>query len=159
MSARRSKSKKPSDGSAHSQPQPEDFVLYLDENLCNSTAILETLTRVDVRFERHLSRFSRGTPDEAWLPMVGRNGWILLTADKRIRYNFLEKRALAQNSVREFVFASGNLSGNDMAVALEVALAKDAKNVSEDQTALCRGDYEEGRSALALAEREGRLGQ
>jgi len=58
------------------------------------------------------------------LPEVGKNGWALLTADKRIRYNFLEKRALEQNSVREFVFASGNLSGSEMASALEVALAK-----------------------------------
>lgn len=31
---------------------------------------------------------------------------------------------MEQNSVREFVFASGNLSGGEMAVALEAALAK-----------------------------------
>ncbi|MGA8407254.1 MAG: hypothetical protein WB680_08760 [Candidatus Acidiferrales bacterium] len=36
----------------------------------------------------------------------------------------LEKRALAQNGVREFVFASGNLSGSEMAAALELALEK-----------------------------------
>jgi len=55
---------------------------------------------------------------------VGKNGWVLLTADKRIRYSFLEKRALARYAVREFVFASGNLSGADMAFALEAGLAK-----------------------------------
>jgi hypothetical protein len=55
---------------------------------------------------------------------VGSKGWVLLTTDKRIRYNFLEKRALQQYSVREFVFASGNMSGQDMAAALEVALPK-----------------------------------
>jgi len=48
----------------------------------------------------------------------------LVTADKRIRYNLLEKRALKENSVREFVFASGNMSGQDMAGALELALSK-----------------------------------
>jgi hypothetical protein len=48
----------------------------------------------------------------------------LLTADKRIRYNFLEKRALKEHAVREFVFASGNMSGGDMAAALELALPK-----------------------------------
>jgi hypothetical protein len=63
-------------------------------------------------------------PDETWLPEVGKNRWILLTADKRIRYSFLEKRALQRNHVREFVFASGNLSGDDMAAALERALPK-----------------------------------
>jgi hypothetical protein len=85
---------------------------------------MATLLKAGVRFERHLGHFPRGTPDEAWLPKVGENQWVLLTADKRIRYNLLEKRALARSSVREFVFASGNLSGSDMAVALEAALAK-----------------------------------
>ncbi len=77
-----------------------------------------------VRFERHLAHFPRGTADETWLPLVGSNGWILLTTDKRIRYNFLEKHALAVHAVREFVFASGNMSGQDMAGALELALPK-----------------------------------
>ncbi len=56
--------------------------------------------------------------------MVGKNGWILLTADKHIRYNLLEKRALRLHSVREFVFASGNMTGQDMATALETALPR-----------------------------------
>ena len=55
---------------------------------------------------------------------MGSKGWVLLTADKRIRYNMLEKRALKEHAVREFVFASGNMSGLDMAAALELALPK-----------------------------------
>jgi hypothetical protein len=126
MTARRSRSKKPSGGRAHSPSPspPEDLIVYLDENLCNSRAILDTLARLNVRFERHLDHFARGTLDEIWLPMVGSQGWVLLTSDKRIRYNFLERRALEQNSVREFVFTSGNMSGQDMAAALELALPK-----------------------------------
>jgi hypothetical protein len=124
MSARRSKSKKRSDGSELSLSLPEDFVLYLDENLCNSTVILETLKKLGVRFERHLNHFSRGTLDESWLPLVGKNGWVLLTTDKRMRYNLLEKRALEKNRVREFVFASGNMSGQEMAETLELSIRK-----------------------------------
>jgi len=56
--------------------------------------------------------------------MVGQKKWALLTADKRIRYNILEKKALAECGVKEFVFASGNLSAEEMAVALERALPK-----------------------------------
>ena len=133
MAARRRRSKKPSGGSAHSpSPSPlEDFTLYLDENLCNSRAILDTLARLGVRFQRHLDHFPRGTPDKTWLPLVGSKGWALLTTDKRIRYNFLEKRALEQNLVREFVFTSGNMSGHDMAAALELALPKMRKLCSK----------------------------
>src|SRR5262252_9691849 len=99
MAARHSRSKKPSAGRAPSPSPPEQFVLYLDENLCNSRAIQETLTGLSVRFERHLAHFQSGTPDEVWLPKVGANGWVLLTADKRIRYNFLEKQALKEHTV------------------------------------------------------------
>jgi hypothetical protein len=126
MAARRRRSKKPSAGSVHSlsPSPPDDFVLYLDENLCNTRAILDTLTKLGVRFERHLAHFSPGTLDEVWLRLVGSKGWILLTSDKRIRYNLLEKRALKVHAVREFVFTSGNMSGQDMAAALELALNK-----------------------------------
>jgi hypothetical protein len=82
------------------------------------------LTKLGVRFERHLAHFNRGIPDETWLPRVGSEGWILLTADKRIRYNFLEKQALKEHAIREFVLTSGNMSGQDMAAALELALPK-----------------------------------
>jgi hypothetical protein len=126
MAARRNKSKKPSVGKKRFRPQslPDDFVLYLDENLCNARAILETLKKLNLPHERHLTHFARGTPDETWLPLVGTNRWILLTADKRIRYNFIEKTALTQNNVREFVFTSGNMSGHEMAAALEFAIPK-----------------------------------
>ncbi len=92
--------------------------------MCNAKAILAVLSRLGVKHERHLSHFPRGTPDEVWLPKVGREKWALLTADKRIRYNLLEKKALAEHNVMEFVFASGNLSGDEMGKALEKALPK-----------------------------------
>jgi hypothetical protein len=126
MAARHSRSKKSSAGNARSPSPspPENFVLYLDENLCNSKAILEALTKLGVPFERHLAHFPSGTLDETWLPLVGSKEWVLLTTDKRIRYNTLERHALKENRVREFVFASGNLSGQDMALALSRALPK-----------------------------------
>src|SRR5271167_632453 len=103
MGASPGKSKKPSDGRGHSLSQPDGFTFYLDENLCNAKAILEALTKLGVPFERHLTYFPRGVSDETWLPLVGKKGWVLLTTDKRIRYNLLEKRALERNAVREFV--------------------------------------------------------
>src|SRR5712692_2791721 len=69
MSARPGKSKKLSGGSRRSPSRPEDFVLYLDENLCNSVAIQETLTSLGVRFERHLVIFLGEPPNK--------NGWRL----------------------------------------------------------------------------------
>jgi hypothetical protein len=61
--------------------------------------------------------------------LVGKQGWLLLTKDKRIRFNELEKSAIQRHRVREFYFASGNYSGAEMAVMLIAALREMARFV------------------------------
>jgi hypothetical protein len=95
MASRRGRSKKQSAGSRGGQLSlPEDFVLYLDENLHNCKPILDALTQQGVKHERHGQHFAPGTEDAVWLPFVGEKGWVLLTKDKRIRFNELEKAAV-----------------------------------------------------------------
>jgi hypothetical protein len=96
--------------------------LYLDENLHNCKPILDALTQHGVKHERHGQHFLPGAEDTVWLPFVGQQGWVLLTKDKKIRYNELEKAAILQHRVREFYFSSGNHSGADMAAILITAL-------------------------------------
>jgi hypothetical protein len=122
MASSRGKSKKQSGGSTTRPSLPEDFVLYLDENLHNCKPILDALTQQGVKHERHGSHFSAGTEDTIWLPFVGKRGWLLVTKDKRIRFNELERAAVLENDVREFYFTSGNYSGAEMAVILIEAL-------------------------------------
>jgi len=80
-----------------------------------------------VKHERHGSHFAPGVEDTAWLPFVGERGWILLTKDKRIRFNELEKSAIQRYGVREFYFASGNYSGVEMAAMLAASLREMAR--------------------------------
>ena len=75
-----------------------------------------------MKHERHGQHFAPGTEDTEWLPFVGEKGWLLLTKDKRIRYNELEKDAVREHKVREFYFSSGNFSGVEMAEMLIDAL-------------------------------------
>ena len=102
----------------------EDFVLYLDENLDRCKPILDTLGEYGVRFERHQDWFDRGVNDEVWLPFVGERAWIVLTKDKRNRYNDWEKQAVRRYKIREFYFSSGNISGFEMAAALRIAISE-----------------------------------
>ena len=123
MASSRGRSKKQSDGSKRRPLSlPEDFVLYLDENLHNCKPILEALVQHGVKHERHGQHFAPGTEDSVWLPFVGEQGWILITKDKRIRFNELEKAAVLEHRVREFYFSSGNYSGAEMAEMLVSAL-------------------------------------
>jgi len=103
---------------------PERFTIFLDENHCNNSKILAVLQNADIASERHLNHFPRGTPDEEWLPLVGENGWVLLTTDGRIRYRANEKQAVQRHLVRMFYFSSNNMSGQQMADALQKALPK-----------------------------------
>jgi hypothetical protein len=102
--------------------QLEDFILYLDENLDNCKPIVDALTGSRVRFERHTAWFPRGTFDDVWLPFVAERAWVVLTKDKRNRYNDLERDALRIHKVREFYFSRGDFNGSEMALALIEAL-------------------------------------
>jgi hypothetical protein len=83
---------------------------------------LDALVQQGIKHERHGTHFSPGTQDTTWLPFVGEKGWILITKDKRIRFNDLEKEAVVASIVREFYFTSGNFSGSEMAAILFAAL-------------------------------------
>lgn len=102
--------------------QLESPIIYLDENHCNNKSILAVLKNAGIQVERHLDHFDRGTPDEQWLPFVGQNNWALLTTDKRIRYRANEKQAVIRHKVRMFYFSKNDISGSQMASALEKAL-------------------------------------
>jgi hypothetical protein len=120
MGGRTKRSKKPSGGSPEQPPDP--FVLFLDETSRNCKPIHASLEALEVTYVRHGSKFSSGVDDEVWLQVVGKERWIILTCDKRIRYNQLERNRIMQYGIREFVFTSGNLSGAMMGEILKKAV-------------------------------------
>ena len=72
----------------------------------------------------HDDRFEPGTPDAVWLEEAGRQGWIVLTKDKKIRYRENERRALQRARVAAFVVVGKNLTGEEIAKALVLALPR-----------------------------------
>ena len=54
----------------------------------------------------HDSCFAAGIQDLIWLRVVGRNGWVVLTKDSRIRYRRNEMEALLSSGVRSFVLVT-----------------------------------------------------
>jgi len=100
-----------------------DLIFFLDENLGNCKPILESLTKSGVRYERYHDHFDPGVEDAAWLRFVGERGWVVLTKDKRTRYNQLEKATIRRYKVAEFYFGSGNMSGAEMGSALDKAIS------------------------------------
>jgi len=101
----------------------------VEESLCNCKAIQSTFEEAEIKYERHLIHFPRDqfpdtVPDHKWLELVGRNNWIALTKDKRIRYLTLERRAIQTYNIRQFTFSSGSLNGREMATILNDNLGR-----------------------------------
>jgi len=74
--------------------------------------------------ERLTDHFPKGTLDEIWLTEAGRQAWIVLTRDKRIRYRYLERLALKNARVRAFVFIGGNVTAQETGAILSGAIGR-----------------------------------
>ena len=54
--------------------------------------------------------FLQSAHDEEWLPVVGKNGWILITRDDNIRWRVAELRALRAHDVGAYFLGGKNLN-------------------------------------------------
>lgn len=65
------------------------------------------------------------------MPFVGRNQWVLITKDKRIRKRPFERQVLINSGVRSFVLYGGNLKASEMAVIYIAAMPAVLKLIAE----------------------------
>ncbi len=94
---------------------PEPAIFFVDRSL-GRKVIPDALRRAGEKVKTHDELFPQDTPDETWLKEAGRQGWIVLTKDTRIRYHANEVAALLRSKVRAFVLtARGDLTGAEMA--------------------------------------------
>lgn len=114
------KSKKRSSGSsgAPSKRRLPNLTFYLDENW-DCPEVVNELRRGGIRYRIYKQDIAPniGAPDEAFLPLVGQRGWILITADWHQRYRPREIADLRRYRVRHFVMP-GNLGAESMAKLL-----------------------------------------
>lgn len=126
----RKRSGTPSAASSTSKPR-EPVTFFLDESL-DSLSVVTALREAGATVQRLTEHFPKGTPDEIWLAKAGKNRWVVLTRDKRIRYRQLERLALQAAKVRAFVFTGGNVTGKDTGATLAGALGRLEKLARSD---------------------------
>ena len=115
MSAKQRKSKKRSDVS--SDWQREEPILFLDRNL-GKHIIADRLRSAGMKVEAHDEHLPPDAPDEDWIALVGRMGWVALTKDKNIRYRTAELESIMRNAARVIVIRARNATGSDIAELL-----------------------------------------
>ena len=68
---------------------------FTDRDLGKTFAAI--LAEAGLAVERHHDHFAPDAADEDWLRLVGRQSWIVLTHDKRIRYKPNERDAVMES--------------------------------------------------------------
>jgi hypothetical protein len=97
------------------------------------TVIRDELRKAGLRVEAHNLWFRHDTPDEVWLPKVGKRKWIVLMRDKKIGTRPLELDALLYGGVKAFALISGQLKDSESAEIIIKALPNILDTINENQ--------------------------
>lgn len=76
-------------------------MIFIDRSIPRSVADGLKRVRDDVIWLE--DRFAPDTPDSEWLEEAGREGWLVITRDKRIRHRPAEMAAIREHGVGCFV--------------------------------------------------------
>ncbi len=103
-------------------PPDSAWVFFVDRCL-GRKAVPSALRDVGASVRTHDESFPPDCPDAEWLSVAGREQWVVITSDKRIRYRLNECEALLKARVRAFVLTSNkNLSGREIGACFVRAL-------------------------------------
>jgi hypothetical protein len=97
------------------------FVYFTDRDL--GTRFPDILRAAGLTVERHADHFVHDAPDEEWLAVAGRRGWIALTHNRRIRYAPNELQAVIDHRVSLLVLV-GHAPFPDLAHAFAATLPR-----------------------------------
>lgn len=102
---------------------PEPFTYFVDRSL-GREHVVAAMRGAGENVYAHDDHFAQNTPDVTWLEEVGRRGWVVLTKDKNIRANELERVTLIQAKVACFMLGRGDLAGPTMGATFVQALPR-----------------------------------
>jgi len=92
------------------------------------------LRNAGLNVEIHDDHFAQDAQDPEWLTTAGKNNWIVVTRDERIRYRVAEKQAIRRAKVRAFVLAAlGNLRAEMLAEIFLKALPKIRRTAAKEK--------------------------
>ena len=116
--------------SSNDSPPEAGAPLFIDR-CAWSRKLGEALHHAGIPFIAHHERFAPACPDEDWIKVAGREGWIVITRDQAIRRKPNELKAFREAKIVLFALASGNASADDTArlvVELYPRILRKARN-------------------------------
>jgi predicted nuclease of predicted toxin-antitoxin system len=95
--------------------------------------LAEGLKEIGLNVEKHDDHFEQNTLDVIWLEECGSRNWVVISSDKAIKKNVLEKQALMKNNLAAFFFTSANLSSEKSVEIVKKGLSQIAKLILNAQ--------------------------
>jgi predicted nuclease of predicted toxin-antitoxin system len=112
---------------------PDELTFFLDRQL-GRYKMAGALRNAGLNVEIHDDHFPQNAQDPQWLTAAGKNNWIVVTRDERVRYRVAEKQAMRRAKVRAFVLAAqGDLRAEILAEIFLKALPKIRRTVKQQR--------------------------
>ena len=112
--------------------QLKDCVFFVDRS-SGKFGLVSGLHRLGLRVERHDDHFDETTQDPEWISFCGEKNWIIVSSDKAIKKNMLERMAIMSAGVAAFFFTSAQITSAEQIEAFSKALSRIAKLVLNQQ--------------------------
>ena len=107
--------------------------------------IADALRSAGISCELHDDHLPIDAPDEDWIALAGRKGWIVLTKDKNIRYRHAQLASIKKNATRIIVIRAKNATGLEIAELLLKGKNRIYRFHSSEDAPLIAAIYRDGR--------------
>ena len=123
MTSRKRKSRKPSATKASPAKLLENETFFVDRS-SGKYGLVQGLQNLGLNIERHDDYFTEKTIDVEWILHCGEKQWIIVSSDKNIKKNILEKQAILSAKVAAFFFTSAAITSAQQIEAFSKALKR-----------------------------------
>jgi predicted nuclease of predicted toxin-antitoxin system len=94
--------------------------LFLDFNLGNKV-VPSALDKAGISHNYHTQHFPGDKPDHEWIPIAAKNNWLIITKDKNIEFDPVNRQAVIESGARVFIMDHGSIRAIYWAAALIVS--------------------------------------
>jgi hypothetical protein len=113
------------------EPPRRQVVLFLDRTH-QSAMIIKMLRGISAPIVRHRTYFKDDEDDDVWIPQVVQKGWAIVSGDKGIEKDGMNRQCVIDSKAKVFVLDDTNSRGAEWAASLVLAYSKITKIASEN---------------------------
>jgi hypothetical protein len=112
---------------SNSPQSPEESVTFFLDRTHQSKYTEKLLRLLGVKVELHKKHFVQDAPDTDWIPVCAGNGWIIVTGDKGIENDGINRAAVIRCGAKIFMLHDHRTRGLEQTASLIAARKKIAR--------------------------------